>query len=139
MAKKKTGKAELNDKIDAFAYAMVNKCHMEKKQSYKYALMAVGVPEENITENMLNVCTYRFYKDHKEKIEAKMAEYIETNQRVLPHMRDNNIAVLRDIIATAKNNNDKIRAIQVLNQMFGYDSKTVNIKSEDVIVVDLVE
>ena len=131
-------KEELNDKIEAFAYAMVNITHGVRKDAYIYALQAIGIPEEDRTKNPARQAS-EFYIRHKEKIEAKMEEFRQQNQQVLPHMRDSNIAVLREIIATAKNNNDKIRAIQVLNQMFGYDSKTVNIKSEDVIVVDLVE
>jgi hypothetical protein len=44
-------KEELNDKIEAFAYAMVNITHGVIKDAYIYALQAIGIPEEDRTKN----------------------------------------------------------------------------------------
>lgn len=134
MAKGRQTKERIEERIDLFAYAMVNVCMMDKTASYKYVYENTG--EE--APIWYSSASSKFYQRNKEAIDERMEYYREENRKIRADMRENNIAVLVDIIKSTKNNGEKIRAIQTLNQMFGYDSKTVNVKTDDVIVVDLV-
>ncbi len=126
---------KVQERIDIFSYAMVNVCMMDKTASYKYLYEKTG--EEPPTWFSTAVC--KFYERNKEAIEERIEYYREENRKVRDDMRDNNIAVLVDIIKSTKNNGEKIRAIQTLNTMFGYDNKTVNVKTDDTIKVELTE
>ena len=128
-------KEKIRERIDLFAYAMVNVCMMDKTASYKYVYDNTG--EEPPV--WFSSAAAKFYERNKEAIEERIDYYREENRKVRDDMRDNNIAVLVDIIKSTKNNGEKIRAIQTLNTMFGYDNKTVNVKTDDTIKVELVE
>ena len=128
-------KEKVRERIDLFAYAMVNVCMMDKTASYKYVYENTG-DEPPI---WLSSAVAKFYERNKEAIEERIDYYREENRKVRNDMRDNNIAVLVDIIKSTKNNGEKIRAIQTLNTMFGYDNKTVNVKTDDTIKVELTE
>lgn len=128
-------KEKIRERIDLFAYAMVNVCMMDKTASYKY----VYEKTEEEPPVWFSQASNKFYERNKEAIEERMDYYREENRKVRDDMRDNNIAVLVDIIKSTKNNGEKIRAIQTLNTMFGYDNKTVNVKTDDTIKVELTE
>ena len=138
MANKFYTKEEHEEKIDLFAYAMVNVCMMNKSASYSYVLDKMEVPKEE-RPKYINVAGNDFYRKNKEKVEPRIKYYQEENRKIRNDIRDMNISVLMDIIATSKNNGDRLKAVNALNGMFGYDSKTVNIKADDTIVVELVE
>lgn len=135
MAKGRQTKEQVEERIDLFAYAMVNVCMMDKTASYKY----VYENTEEEPPKWFSQASSKFYERNKEAIDKRIEYYREENRQIRGDMRDNNIAILVDIIKSTKNNGEKIRAIQTLNQMFGYDSKTVNVKTDDTIKVELTE
>ena len=63
----------------------------------------------------------------------------EENRKNEPHIREQNIAILQDIVANSKSAKDRMQAMKMLNDMLGLETKNLNIKTDDTIKVELTE
>ena len=130
-------KEELQQKIELFADAMVNKTHGVKSASYRIACLGIGYKEEELPNC---VCEgYRFYEKYKDKIDPIIEKLKEENRKREPDIRDQNISILQDIIANDKSAKNRMQAMKMLNDMLGLETKNLNIKTDDTIKVELTE
>ena len=59
-----------------------------------------------------------------------MDEFRAENRAEYPHIRENNIAVLTNIIASSKKDTDRISAIKTLNDMCGFNTQNLNVNGK---------
>lgn len=133
----KMRKEQIQEKIELFADAMVNKTHGIKSASYRIALLGIGYTEEELP-NIYSE-SYKFYTKYKDRIEPIMERLKEENRKNEPHIREQNIAILQDIVANSKSAKDRMQAMKMLNDMLGLETKNLNIKTDDTIKVELTE
>lgn len=130
-------KEQLEQKINIFADAMVNKTHSIKSASYRITLLAIGYSEDELPDCVSEGS--KFYLRYKERIDPIMERLKEENRKDEPNIRDQNIRILKDIVANSKSAKDRMQAMKMLNDMLGLETKNLNIKTDDTIKVELTE
>ena len=130
-------KEQLEQKINIFADAMVNKTHSIKSASYRITLLAIGYSEDELPDCVSEGS--KFYLRYKERIDPIMERLKEENRKDEPNIRDQNIRILKDIVANSKSAKDRMQAMKMLNDMLGLETKNLNIKTDDTIKVELSE
>lgn len=130
-------KEQLEQKINIFADAMVNKTHSIKSASYRITLLAIGYSEDELPDCVSEGS--KFYMRYKERIDPIMERLKEENRKDEPNIRDQNIRILKDIVANSKSAKDRMQAMKMLNDMLGLETKNLNIKTDDTIKVELTE
>lgn len=120
MANYPKGKA-LDNKIWEIAYNYVNLTAGNKKQAMvRYILEH---PEEEMPK-YVNQTAYKFF-EHNPKIWEYIAQFRAENQAENDRIRDENIAMLKQIAADPfASNRDRVAAMKELNQMCGLNEPT---------------
>ena len=113
----------LEQRVYDYAWHYVNTCGGSKAAAYRKALSDDASPAGEWG-------AYHFYRDHKEEIDALIKKFREENRAQYPHMRDANIAILKDIAANGTRNADRISAIKELDNIFGYNEHNVSINGK---------
>jgi len=99
-------KEQLEQKINIFADAMVNKTHSIKSASYRITLLAIGYSEDELPDCVSEGS--KFYLRYKERIDPIMERLKEENRKDEPNIRDQNIRILKDIVANSKSAKDRM-------------------------------
>ena len=133
----KATKEQLEQKINIFADAMVNKTHSIKSASYRITLLAIGYSEDELPDCVSEGS--KFYLRYKERIDPIMERLKEENRKDEPNIREQNIRILKDIVANDKSAKNRMQAMKMLNDMLGLETKNLNIKTDDTIKVELTE
>ena len=119
------------------------------QKEWEVAFNFVNVAAGNKTEAYL-----KYYRDHKitlpqyaaaqahkffkrKRVLELVEQFRAENREAFTEIRDNNVAILKDIATTTTNKkSDRIAAIKELNLMFGYNQHNVNV-ADQVITVEL--
>lgn len=134
----KTGgnnRQEYLNKCWEVAYNFVNLTGGNKTEALKKYYIDHYAPEK-ITADIRNTA-YMFFKNNK--ILANYIEYFrDENRKELAHLREENIAMLKEIASNVNSpNRDKIAAIKELNAMCGYGAQTLKVESENTITIEI--
>lgn len=121
------------------------------QKEYEVAFNFVNITAGNKTEAYL-----KYYRDHniplpeypapqaskffnRAKTQKLVEQFREENRAAFSHIRDENIAMLRDIASTESNRKpDRIAAMKELNLMCGFNQQNINVDSKT-IEVNIVE
>ena len=119
------------------------------QKEWEVAFNFVNVAAGNKTEAYL-----KYYRDHnitlpqyaapqahkffkRKRVLELVEQFRAENREAFTEIRDNNVAILKDIATTTTNKkSDRIAAIKELNLMFGYNQHNVNV-ADQVITVEL--
>ena len=124
-------KDSLEQKEWEVAFNFVNVAAGNKTQAYLKYYIDHNIPTPEYPPQQAN----KFFKSKRvlELVEQFRAE----NREAFTEIRDNNVAILKDIATTTTNKkSDRIAAIKELNLMFGYNQHNVNV-ADQVITVEL--
>lgn len=117
------------------------------QKEWEVAFNFVNVAAGNKTEAYL-----KYYRDHsiklpeyppqqaskffkRERVLELVEQFRAENREAFTEIRDNNVAILKDIATTTTNKkSDRIAAIKELNLMFGYNQHNVNVADQTITV-----
>ena len=115
----------VNEKKWEVAWYFVNKWAGNKSQSYAeyYRNHEKPIPKG------LNMSAYRFFKD--EEVQNLIEQFRKENREKYSELRDDNIALLRDISTDdSAKKSDRVAAIKELNHIMGYGTQNVNVNGQ---------
>ena len=107
------------------AWYYVNKWAGNKTQAYQEYYRAHDLP----IPSSCHCSAYRFFKD--ERVKAIVEQLRKENRERYSEMRDNNVAILKDISTDAEaSRSERISAIKELNHMMGYGTENINVNGK---------
>lgn len=79
-----------------------------------------------------------YHRFKKEDVRAHIQQFKMDNRERLAELRDENVALLKDISTNPKlSNKDRIAAIKELNSMCGYNQSNLNVSATADIVIEI--
>lgn len=112
------------------AWHYVNTCGSNQIAAYMKTNEDFGTPTTHANANSI---AYKQFK--KKRVKDYIKQFREENQANYPQMRDDNIAMLRDMAANGTRAADRLNAIKELNNMMGYNQQNVKVESDSIEVV----
>lgn len=103
------------------AYFYVNECASNQIQAYLKAREEIGTP---VAYSTANADAYKYFKDPL--VKECVQQFREENREKYSYLREDNIAMLREIAASSKSNKDRVSAIKELNSMCGFNQQNIN-------------
>jgi hypothetical protein len=118
-------KDAIDERIQLFAWHLVNTSMGIKLRAYEHMAADIGA------EMVSSPTVYSFYNNHKAEIEKWVSEFRQENKEQNEELRDQNIALLKDIAGDCTTNKrDRIAALKELNHMCGFGEENVNLKAQ---------
>ncbi len=131
----------------------------EKGRTASRSKEALAQKEWEVAFNFVNVTAgnkaeaYRqYYREHdidmpvaivqqahkffnRQRVKDLIEQFRAENREAFNHIRDENIATLRDIASTASNRkSDRIAAVKELNSMCGFNQQNINVDSKTIVI-----
>lgn len=103
------------------AWFYVNDCNSMQMYAYMKAREAMGTPVA-LSNARGRACEY--FKDPV--VKEYIQQFREENREKYSYIREDNIATLRNIVASSKSNKDRMTAIKELNSMCGFNQQNIN-------------
>lgn len=126
-----------DNRAEKLAWYYVNQTNGNKREAYRLYMKSANPewePRENETDAKNAYNLFR-YKDVQKYIE----QFYEENRKLYANQRDKNIQALNQILEDPTvPRKDRISAIKELNNMFGYNSSTINVNGKANIEVEIV-
>ena len=132
MAQGTNSREELDNKEFEIAYNYVNRNAGNKTQAYlSYYRDRNLAPPKNARAN-----AYEFFR--RDGVQQLIKKFQEENRKRLAYLRDENIAMLRDIASNeATSKKDRIAAMKELNSMGGFNQQNISVDSDIDITITL--
>lgn len=115
------------------AFNFVNITAGNKAEAYReyYRQHNIDIPEGVVQQS------YKFFK--RANVQAYIEQFREENRQAYSTIRDENIAMLKDIASTKSNKKpDRIAAMKELNSMLGLNQTNINVDTS-VITLEFVD
>lgn len=116
-----TSKEASNEFKYLLAWFYVNECGSSQMQAYIKARAAMGTP---VTYSSATGRACVCFKDPV--VKKYVQQFREENREKYSYLREDNIAMLREIAASSKSNKDRVSAIKELNSMCGFNQQNIN-------------
>lgn len=110
-----------NEFKHTLAWFYVNECASSQTQAYMKAREAIGTP---VPHSVANSNAYKAFRDPL--VKEYIRQFREENKEKYAYLREDNIAMLREIAASSKSNKDRVSAIKELNSMCGFNQQNIN-------------
>ena len=116
-----TSKQTQNEFKRLLAWFYVNECASNQTQAYLKAKEAMGA---SVTYNTAHSEAHKIFKSPL--VKEYVQQFREENREKYSYLREDNIAMLREIAASSKSNKDRVSAIKELNSMCGFNQQNIN-------------